>query len=94
VSTIVAGRALSALAALALLAVVVLSVVPAHATTLDDRARRVSCGTFLFPSDYRYDDACEDATVSRLVASMFLWLAAQPVGATGLVLLSRAARYD
>lgn len=90
----VAGRILSALAALALLAVVVLNVVPTHATTLDDRARRVSCGTFLFPTDYSFDEACDDQNAAVVVASLLLWLGALPVGAAGLVRLARAVRYD
>jgi hypothetical protein len=90
----VAGRILTGLAALALLAVVVLNVVPPHATTLDDRSRRVSCGTFLFPNNWTHDEACEDVAIPRLMATFVLWIGALPVGAAGLVLLHRHLRDD
>jgi hypothetical protein len=88
----VTGRALTALAALAVLVAVVLCVVPPTVNISDDGGR-VSCGTLLFTTEYSFSDACQDARVPRIMATLAVWTAGLVLGTTGLVVLYRAVRH-
>lgn len=92
-TSMVAGRAITALAAAAMLIAVVLNVLPTTATTYEGNGpTRLSCGTLLVPTDDRFADSCEDPRTVRVVASMAAWLAGLALGTVGLTVLGRAVR--
>lgn len=93
--SLVAGRALSLLAAAALLVVVVLNVLPNPVTSYDDGnvGRRLECGSFLFPTDHSFTDVCEDRRIGRVKTSFVLWVASLPLSVAGLVLIYRDVRH-
>ena len=94
-TTMVAGRVTTALAALIILAILLLGVLPNPGTAvIVDPPRRVNCGTVFIATDYRGDDGCEDQVTARFLLSFALWILSLVLGTIGLVLLRREVRWS
>jgi hypothetical protein len=86
---------LAALAALLMLATVVFAVVPvwSDVSAGGEPGPRLSCGSLFFPSKLSFTDACEDARVPRIMATLAVWTAGLVLGTVGLGVLYRAVRH-